>query len=238
MARAGSVGRGAPPERAPTRALGALARRIVRCTACPRLVAYLADARSRFPDFWCRPVPGFGVAGARLIVVGLAPGMKGANRTGRMFSGDTAGAWMYPVLHATGFSPRRVSRGAGDGLALRDAWITAAARCAPPGNRPLPGELAACRPFLAEDFALLPRRRVFLAQGRIAHDAVLRVYGLRLAAYPFAHGAEHTLPDGRILLDCYHCSRQNTNTGRLTWPMFLAVFRRARALVAQRQHSL
>lgn len=221
------------PEPAPTRALDRLNRRIVACRACPRLVAWLDATHARFPDFHCRPVPGFGDPRARLIVVGLAPGLRGSNRTGRMFTGDASGIWLYRVLHATGFSPAPESRRAGDGLRLRDVWITAAARCAPPQNKPALAELDACRPFLAEELSLLPRRRVHLALGRIAHDAVLRIYGVRLAAFPFAHGAEHRLPDARLLVDCYHCSRQNTNTGRLTWPMFLSAFRQAAAALGR-----
>lgn len=219
------------PEPAPSRALAALNRRIVACRACPRLVEYLAAARTKFPGFHARPVPGFGDPQARLILVGLAPGLKGSNRTGRMFTGDASGTWLFKVLHETGFSPRPESRGPGDGLVLQDCYITAAARCAPPKNKPLPSELNACRPFLAEEFARLPHRRIFLAQGRIGHDAVLKVHELRLASRPFAHAAVHPLPDGRVLLDCYHCSRQNTNTGKLTWPMFLAVFRAARTML-------
>ncbi|MBI5367585.1 MAG: uracil-DNA glycosylase [Planctomycetes bacterium] len=226
---------GEAPEAAGTPRLNDLAARIAGCRRCPRLVEYLAAAHRKYPDFWCRPVPGFGDPAARLVVVGLAPGMKGANRTGRLFTGDSSGQWLYRVLHVTGFSPRDVSERTGDGLALRDCYITAAARCAPPQNRPLPAELDACRPFLAEEVAQLGRRRVLLALGRIAHDAVLRIHGLRPARMPFAHGARHELPDGVLLVDCYHCSRQNTNTGRLTWRMFERVFRTARALVDRSQ---
>ncbi|MBI3267849.1 MAG: uracil-DNA glycosylase [Planctomycetes bacterium] len=220
------------PEGAPSPRLGAVAGRIVSCRRCPRLVAYLATAHRRFPGFWCRPVPGFGDPNARLVIVGLAPGLRGANRTGRMFTGDASGAWLFRVLAETGFSPRARSEAAGDGLALADCYITAAARCAPPANKPNREELDACRPFLTEELGLLPRRRLLLALGRIGHDAVLKTMNLPLARYAFAHGARHALPDGRVLLDCYHCSRQNTNTGRLTWSMFLEVFRGARALVS------
>jgi len=222
------------PEVPSDRRLAAHARRVVACRACPRLVAYLAQTKRRWPECWCKPVPAYGDPKARLVIVGLAPGRRGSNRTARMFTGDASGVWLFRVLHATGFSPRERSEGPGDGLRLRGCWITAAARCAPPGNKPLPSELDACRPFLADEFNLLRSRRVFLALGRIGHDAVLKVHRLRLSAFPFAHGALHRLPDGRLLLDCFHCSRQNTNTGRLTWPMFLSVFRRACSLVKQR----
>ena len=186
-----------------------LNREVVACRRCPRLVAYLAGAKRRFPDFWCRPVPSRGPARARIVVVGLAPGMRGSNRTGRMFSGDAAGDW---VNRAEPLLP--------------SAYITAAARCAPPGNKPTLAELDACRPFLARELASI-RPRVVIALGRIAHDAVLKVYGLRLSAHPFAHGAVHRLT-ATTLLDSYHPSRQNTNTGVLTRAMFHAVFRRAR----------
>lgn len=219
------------PETPPDRRLAALARRIVTCRACPRLVDYLAETKRRWPDFWCRPVPGFGDPDARLVIVGLAPGRRGSNRTARMFTGDASGVWLFRVLHETGFSSRERSEGPDDGLRLADCWITAAARCAPPGNKPLPAELDACRPFLAEELSLLRKRRVLLALGKIGHDAVLKTYGLRLSASPFSHGAVHTLPDGRFLLDCYHCSRQNTQTGRLTWTMFLSLFRLAASLL-------
>ncbi len=218
------------PEVPADRRLAALARRVVACRACPRLVEYLAETKRRWPDFWCRPVPGVGDPRARLVIIGLAPGRRGSNRTARMFTGDASGLWLFRVLHETGFSPRERSERADDGLLLADCWITAAARCAPPGNKPLPQELDACRPYLAEELRLLPNRRVLLALGKIGHDALLKTYGLRLSAFPFSHGALHSLPDGLLLLDCYHCSRQNTQTGKLTWPMFLAVFRRAQQL--------
>ncbi len=221
------------PEPAPTPAFAVLHRRIVACRACPRLVEYLRAAKRKHPGFHCLPVPGFGDPDARLLVVGLAPGMRGANRTGRMFTGDASGAWLYRVLHETGFSTAPESVAAGDSLRLRDAFIGAAARCAPPQNRPTGVELDACRPFLAEEVRLLRRRRVTLALGRIAHDAALHIHGMRRSGCGFAHGAEHRLPDGTLLIDSYHCSRQNTNTRRLTWPMFLAVFRRAAAAVRE-----
>jgi uracil-DNA glycosylase len=225
--------------------LAGLRRTIVACEACPRLRAHcLAVARVRTPRFatqryWGRPVPGWGDPRARLLIVGLAPAAHGANRTGRMFTGDSSGDWLHEALHRFGFADRPESVSRDDGLRLSDVWVSAAARCAPPGNRPTPAELARCRPFLTTELALLPRVRVVLALGGVAHDAFLRAAGWRerLPAPErprFAHGAEALLPDGRVLLASYHPSRQNTNTGRLTRTMWHAVFRRARALLDDR----
>ena len=210
--------------------LARLARRIWTCRKCPRLAAYLDRARERWPDHVCRPVPGWGDPRARLVVVGLAPGLHGAGRTARMFTFDSSGAWLYGALHRYGWASRPVSCAPGDGLRLRGVYITAAARCAPPGNRPLPAELSACRPYLAEELHFFRSARVILALGRIAHEAVLRVAGLRPREAPFGHGAEHVLPDGRILLDSYHPSRQNTQTKLLTRALWHAIVRRARKL--------
>lgn len=215
-------------------ALARLARRIWACRRCPRLAAYLDRARQRWPDHACRPVPGWGDPRARLIIVGLAPGLHGAGRTGRMFTFDSSGAWLYGTLHRFGWASRPVSRAPGDGLRLRGVYITAAARCAPPANRPLPQELSACRPYLAEELRLLRSARVILALGRIAHEAVLRVLGVPLRQAPFGHGAERVLPDGRILLSSYHPSRRNTQTGLLTPSLWEAIFRRARMLLRTR----
>jgi uracil-DNA glycosylase family 4 len=224
------------------RSLGALARAVVRCARCPRLRAYCRQvAREKKRAFrewtyWGRPVPGFGDPAARLLVVGLAPAAHGANRTGRMFTGDSSGDWLYAALHRYGFAsrPRAVSRD--DGLVLRDCYVTAAVRCAPPGNRPTPAELERCRIYLRAEGRLLARVRVVVVLGRIAHDAWLRAAGwwarLPPAERPrFAHGAETRLPDGTVLIASYHPSRQNTNTGKLTRAMWDAVFRRARALL-------
>ncbi len=207
-------------------ALRAINGRIVRCRACPRLVEYLEAARARWPDHYCRPVPAWGDSKPSMLIVGLAPGLHGANRTGRMFTFDSSGQWLYGTLHAVGLASRPVSRGPGDGLRLRGVYITAAARCAPPKNKPASAELERCRPFLAAEFDRLKSLRVVVALGRIAHDAVLKCLGLRLSAFPFAHGAEHRF-DRFTLLDSYHCSRQNANTGRLTRAMFRRVFKRA-----------
>ena len=219
-----------------------LANQITACQRCPRLVSHrrrvARDKKRQFRDreYWGRPVPGFGDPAARLLVVGLAPAAHGANRTGRMFTGDSSGDWLYAALHRFGFASQPTSRARDDGLTLRDCWITAAARCAPPGNRPTARELANCRPYLAAERELLRRARVIVVLGRIAFDAWLRAAGWweRLAPRErprFTHGAETRLPDGSVLLCSYHPSRQNTNTGRLTRHMWLAVFRRARRLV-------
>jgi uracil-DNA glycosylase family 4 len=213
--------------------LAALGRDIVRCERCPRLrrhcerVARERVRRFAGQEYWGRPVPGFGDPAARLLVVGLAPAAHGANRTGRMFTGDSSGDWLYEALHRFGFAnrPRSVSRG--DGLALRDCWISAAARCAPPGNRPTAAELARCRPFLAAEIEALRRVRVVVTLGRIALGAWIAAAG-RPERPAFGHGRRYELGDV-VLITSYHPSRQNTNTGRLTRDMFHAVFRRARA---------
>lgn len=230
----------AKPER--FRSLAAVARAVIACERCPRLRAHCErvarEKRRAYQDerYWGRPVPGFGDAGARLVIVGLAPGAHGANRTGRMFTGDSSGDWLYDALHRSGFAsqPHSVSRH--DGLVLTDCYVTAAGRCAPPGNRPTPAELERCRPFLSHELRLLERVRVALALGRIGHEAWLRASGWwgRLAPRErprFAHGAETRLADGRVLLASFHPSRQNTQTGRLTRAMWLEVFARARVLV-------
>jgi uracil-DNA glycosylase len=212
-------------------ALRALARRIDACRACPRLARYLDAARAAWPDHRARPVPGWGDENPRLLIVGLAPGLHGAGKTGRMFTFDSSGQWLYGMLHEVGLASRPVSAGPNDGLRLKGVWITSAARCAPPQNRPSPAELAACRPYLEAEIAQFPELRVLLALGRIAHEAVLRAGGLKASLYPFAHGAEHPLIGGKILLDSYHPSRQNTNTGLLTHAMWKSIFRRAARLI-------
>jgi uracil-DNA glycosylase family 4 len=173
-------------------------------------------------------VPGFGDPQARVFILGLAPGAHGANRTGRVFTGDRSGDFLYGVLHRTGFASQPESVSAHDGLALTDAWISASVRCAPPDNKPAPEEIAACREFLARELALLTRVRVVVALGRLAHDNYLALIGERRSAYPFGHGHEHRLPGGVLLIDSYHPSQQNTSTGKLTEPMLVEVFDRAR----------
>jgi uracil-DNA glycosylase family 4 len=221
----------------------ALAERIVTCEQCSRLrehCAHVARTRRRaYQDqvYWGRPVPGFGDARARLLIVGLAPGAHGANRTGRVFTGDSSGEWLYAALHEAGFSNHASSVHRNDGLQLKDAWITCAARCAPPDNRPSIQELAACRPYLVEELGLLTQVRVVLALGKIAFDAIVRAGEeagiLSFERRPqFAHGAEARSADGRItLLSSYHPSRQNTQTGRLTRSMFHERFTRAREIL-------
>jgi uracil-DNA glycosylase family 4 len=214
--------------------LARIARDIVVCRRCPRLAAYLDACRRRWPDHRCRPVPGFGDPHPRLIIVGLAPGIHGAGRTGRVFTFDSSGEWLFGMLHEVGLASRPVSERPGDGLELPGVYITAAARCAPPGNKPLPAELANCRSFLESELRHLTGALVLLALGRIAHEGILRIYGLKPAKYPFGHGSEHPLPNGRILLDSYHPSRQNTNTGRLTRRMWRAIFTKAKCLLREK----
>ena len=224
------------------RALTVLERRVTHCRRCPRLVVYrerVAREKRRAyaaEGYWGRPVPAFGDPGARLVIVGLAPGAHGSNRTGRMFTGDASGDWLYAALHRYGFASQPTAWSRTDGLTLADCWITAAARCAPPGNKPTPHELATCRPYLARELELLTRRRVVLALGRVGHDAFLEAAGWRARLPPgrrprFAHGAVTRLPDATWLVASYHPSRQNTNTGKLTRAMWHAVFRRVRTLV-------
>jgi len=225
--------------------LAAVNHSIVSCTRCPRLRAYCRrvarDKKREFRDwpYWGKPVPGFGDRDARLLVVGLAPAAHGANRTGRMFTGDSSGSWLYEVLYRHGFANQPQSLSRDDGLQLTDCYITAAARCAPPGNKPSRVELDRCRPYLAAELRLLRRVRVVVTLGRIAHEGFLEAAGWweRLAprARPaFAHGAVSTLPDGCIVIASYHPSRQNTNTGKLTRTMWNAVFRRAKAALVDR----
>jgi uracil-DNA glycosylase family 4 len=193
------------------------------CPLCPRLVAYRQANREAQPDWFNGPVPGFGPLSARLLVVGLAPGVKGANRTGRPFTGDHAGILLYETLLAHGFATGSYAARPDDGLALNDCRIVNAVRCVPPANRPLPAEMRACNPFLGAAIDQMPALRAILSLGTIAHDAVLRARGQRLAAFAFRHGALHELPGGLILADSYHVSRYNTSTRRLTPPMFDAV---------------
>jgi len=194
------------------------------CRRCPRLAGFLDTVRAQFPDYWCRPVAPFGDPAAHLVIVGLAPGMHGANASGRPFTGDYAGILLYETLHDFGFADSPISRTAADAITLTDCRITNAVKCLPPENKPLPAEVAQCNGYLAADLAALPRGGALLALGRIAHDATLGALGLRRAACPFGHAARHALPSGVMLFDSYHCSRYNTNTGRLTRAMFRAVF--------------
>lgn len=188
--------------------------------------------RSRNPDYHARPVPPFGDPQARLLIVGLAPGMHGANRTGRPFTGDHAGILLYETLHAFGFGSKPESLAADDDLRLTDCRITNAVKCLPPANKPEPAEIKTCNPYLAAELRASPELRVILALGLVAHKAVLMALGLKQSALAFGHGARHALPDGRVLIDSYHCSRYNTQTRRLTRAGFQNVFRSIRAELA------
>jgi uracil-DNA glycosylase family 4 len=216
-------------------ALTALHDEIVTCRACPRLVAWreqvAAERRAAFASevYWGRPVPGFGDPAARVVVVGLAPAAHGGNRTGRIFTGDRSGDWLFRSLHTTGFANQPTSVAPGDGLRLDGMWITAPVRCAPPANKPTPAERDTCRPFLERELALLADVRVFVPLGLFAYQVVASLVGLRPRP-AFGHGAEVALADGRTVVCSYHVSQQNTFTGKLTEEMLDAVFRRARQL--------
>ena len=197
------------------------------CTRCPRLAEYLAEAHRRHPDYWCRPVPSFGDENPRIVLVGLAPGLHGANRTGRPFTGDHAGVLLYETLHRVGLANQPLGSSPDDGLRLLGARIINSVKCVPPENKPLPDEIRTCNRYLAAELKQLRGVRVLVALGRIAHEAALMALGLKRSSLSFAHGAEHSLPDGRHLLDSYHCSRYNTQTRRLTAEMFGAVLERA-----------
>ncbi len=194
------------------------------CPLCPRLVEFRHQARAKFPDWHNAPVPAFGGLDARLLIVGLAPGLRGANRTGRPFTGDYAGDLLYGTLKKFGLAKGEYQARPDDGFTLVDTRITNAARCVPPENKPLPIEFHACRPFLISEVGAMKKLRALLALGRGAHEQILRTLGLKLSQFPFAHNALHALPNGLLLADSYHCSRYNTNTGRLTTKMFEAVF--------------
>ena len=194
------------------------------CPFCPRLAAYRKVQQNGHPEWFNAPVPPFGDEHAELLIVGLAPGLKGANRTGRPFTGDYAGGLLYQTLCKFGFAEGVYDARPDDGLALRRVRITNAVRCVPPQNKPDPAEIATCRRFLTAEIASLPRLRAMLALGAIAHQTVLAALGLRRVPFPFAHGRVHELPSGLVLADSYHCSRLNTNTGKLSVAMFESVF--------------
>jgi uracil-DNA glycosylase len=194
------------------------------CSLCPRLAAFRETQRAAHPDWFNAPVPPFGDNAAEILIVGLAPGLRGANRTGRPFTGDYAGALLYATLRKFALAQGNYDARPDDGLALLGARVTNAVRCVPPQNKPEPREIGACRRFLEAEIAASPGLRAFVALGAIAHDAVLAASGLRRAMFRFSHGAIHRLPDGRLLADSYHCSRLNTNTGKLSAAMFEAVF--------------
>ncbi|MEO9295952.1 MAG: uracil-DNA glycosylase [Nitrososphaera sp.] len=212
--------------------LDRLNNRAVKCRECPRLAEYIRRVgkekvrRYAGEDYWAKPLPSWGDPDARLLIVGLAPAAHGGNRTGRMFTGDSSGDWLARAMHEAGFAARPESRARDDGQILTDAYITAAVRCAPPDNKPLPSEIAACSQYLAAELQLLKNVKVVLALGRIAFDAYCRVAGLK--GLKFSHGARYDR-GGRTLIASYHPSRQNTNTGRLTWEMWAEIFRTARS---------
>jgi uracil-DNA glycosylase family 4 len=226
-------------ERSQAEGLAALEQRITRCFKCPRLVAWreqvAREKRAAFADqeYWGRPVPGFGDPRARVYLLGLAPAAHGGNRTGRVFTGDRSGDWLFASLHRTGFANQPTSVWPGDGLRLEDAWVSAAVRCAPPANKPLPAERDNCLPYAAEELRLLTEVRVVVCLGQFGWDAACRLLGVRPKPR-FGHGAEFELPDGRWLLGTFHPSQQNTFTGKLTEPMTDDVFKRARELAALR----
>ena len=219
----------------PSPGLAELEARVVACRRCPRLVEWrervAREKRAAFADqeYWGKPVPGFGDPRARVYVLGLAPAAHGGNRTGRVFTGDRSGDWLFASMHRTGFANQPTSVARDDGLRLKEAWVAAAVRCAPPANRPLPAERDNCLPYAAEELELLQDVRVIVCLGQFGWDAACRLLGLRPRPR-FGHGAEYPIGDGRALLGCFHPSQQNTFTGRLTEPMIDAVFDRARQL--------
>ena len=224
--------------------LTVLNREVIACTRCPRLVAYreqIAREKRRAYrdwDYWGKPVPGFGDPDARVLVMGLAPGAHGSNRTGRPFTGDASGNFMYPVLYEVGFASQPMATDRNDGLTLTNLYITAAVRCAPPDNKPTPQELATCAPFLDREVAGLKNLKVVVALGKIGFDAYLNFLKRRgvltsKKGYLFKHGASYGMPDGKVLLASYHPSNQNTQTGKLTRKMFLKIFQEAARLASE-----
>jgi uracil-DNA glycosylase family 4 len=205
----------------------------VDCNLCPRLVSYRRANQTAHPDWFNAPVPSFGGLDASLLIIGLAPGVTGANRTGRPFTGDYAGELLFSTLLKHGWAKGTYAGRKDDGLELVDCRISNAVRCVPPENKPTPAEAGNCRVFLSANLEAMPKLKVIIALGRIAHDNAIRALKLKAADLPFAHAAEHALPRGMALVDSYHCSRYNTNTGRLTVAMFDDVFARARRLMAR-----
>ena len=203
------------------------------CPLCPRLVALRAECRAEHPDWWNAPVPAFGDTDARIAIIGLAPGRHGANRTGRPFTGDEAGELLFATLAKFGLAAGAYGAHPDDGLKLQGVIILNAVKCLPPHNKPVPAEVHNCRRFLQAEVDVLPRARLFVALGQVAHQSAVKILGGKLPKARFAHLAEHRMPDGRVLIDSYHCSRYNQNTGRLTAEMFDAVFARAVELADQ-----
>lgn len=205
----------------------------LNCELCPRLVTFRRGNEAKYPDFFNKPVPSFGTLDAALLVVGLAPGLKGANQTGRPFTGDYAGDTLFETMLKTGFATGTYAKVASDDLHLNDSMITNAVRCVPPQNKPTGEEVLTCRPFLINQINVMQSRklRILLSLGKISHDTVLKTFGYKLSAYPFAHKAVHKLPNGLTLVDSYHCSRYNVNTKRLTEEMFVEVFELIKTLL-------
>ncbi len=210
---------------------------IITCRKCPRLVEWREEmARTkrkayRDQQYWGKPVPGFGDSKARVLVVGLAPGAHGSNRTGRQFTGDASGGFLYPALYRAGFANQPESESRSDGLRLKDMYITASARCAPPGNKPSPDELNKCQPYLEREIEIL-QPKVIVCLGRVAFERILKIYSIRSSSWKFSHGAAYQLNNGNWLLCSYHPSQQNTLTGRLTTKMFDQIWRKAKDLIA------
>jgi uracil-DNA glycosylase family 4 len=209
--------------------------KVTECAMCPRLSRYIRQVgrekvkRHANEEYWARPLPSWGDPNAKLLIVGLAPAAHGGNRTGRMFTGDSSGDWLARAMHETGFASMPTSRSRDDGLVLKGAYITAAVRCAPPDNKPLPSELANCSQYLVSELQLLKNAKVVLALGKIGFDAYCKAIGMKGLA--FGHGAHYNV-GGKVLLASYHPSRQNTNTGKLTWPMWIRIFKTAKALAS------
>ncbi len=203
----------------------------INCQACPRLAEFLSDTKKQYPDYHCRPVAPFGDVAPKVLIVGLAPGMHGANATGRPFTGDYAGVLLYETLFETGFSNQPESEKSDDGLELINCRITNAVKCLPPQNKPTGAEINQCNNFLQAELSSLSGNKILIALGSIAHNAILKALGLKLSSYKFGHAAEHDLPGDYFLIDSYHCSRYNTQTKRLTPEMFKQVFQLAREIL-------
>lgn len=199
----------------------------LECQLCNRLSQFLGEVKKNYPDYYCKPVPAFGVKKPKLLIVGLAPGMHGANATGRPFTGDHAGILLYEMLYKHGFSNKAVSNHIKDGLKLKQARITNAVKCLPPENKPVGAEVNTCNQYLVEELKVIDKKAIILCLGLISHKAVIKALALKQKDYPFGHGKLHKLEDGRQILDSYHCSRYNTNTGRLTEKMFSDIFKQA-----------
>jgi uracil-DNA glycosylase family 4 len=224
-----------------------LQKRVVRCRKCPRLVVYLQEVAEHKPrryrewDYWSRPLPSFGDPEARILIVGLAPAAQGGNRTGRMFTGDRSGEWLFRALHQFGFANRPNSSHRDDDFALKDCYITATIRCAPPKNKPLPGEIENCRPYFLEELRLLENVKVIIPLGQIAFAQTLKALrqrGIKVGPLSFGHGKVYPLQNGQTIMTTYHPSQQNTQTGKLTQPMFHRIFEMARKKIEKNRPAL